>query len=129
MAQGALEAICEPNSWERALSNRINDWSVSQCDRIMKEGITVYDITFGKLDHHDVEHVSICIGSELLFTISAERYLRCNRVNMSMTGQCVSGGVFLKMLQQGICWDLRAYQDSNGHRQFVGFSFQAGAMQ
>jgi hypothetical protein len=107
----------------------INNWSVAQCDRIMKEGITVYGSTFGKLDHHDVENVSICIGSELLFTISAERFLRCNRVNMSMTGQCVGGGVFLKMLQQGICWDLRAYQDSNGHRQFVGFSFQAGAMQ
>ena len=111
-----------------SVTTAINDWSLSLANRIMKEGITSYGFTFGELDSSDVKNISICIGSEVLFTISSERYLRCNDVNMSMTGQCISGAVFLKMLQQGIFWEVRAHVDSNGINQFLGFTYQAGKL-
>ena len=68
------------------------------------------------------------INQKVNIAISSERYIRCSDVNMSMTGQCISGAVFLKMLQQGIFWEVRAHVDNNGINQFLGFTYQAGKL-
>ena len=106
-----------------AASNAVVDWSKSLQHRLVSEGITtVHPCSEG-------EDYLILVGTEQVFSISQNRFDRCNKVNMKMTGQAVMGGTFLKMLEWGIFWEAKHYKDADGMNKFTGFTFQAGKLQ
>ena len=113
----------------RTASQAIKDWSVSQQRQAEACGIsTIGGNLMGGVDP-GVEHVDVTVGDEHLFNISAARFRRCNDVNMKMTGQLVGGAVFLKMLEQGLFWEMKMYKGSDDIARFAGFSFQCGMLQ
>ncbi|KAL7551194.1 hypothetical protein ACHAWF_014392 [Thalassiosira exigua] len=107
--------------------DHIVNWSKGLIDRIGPEGCT--DVGLDPITRHVLSgcsYISIWIGSlhsgELIFTIPAGLYNKCDSLNRKMTGEPFNPATFLMMLNTGVWWECRKGQDSGSA---IGFKIRA----